>query len=221
MIAWISAGRSELAGALVDDALVDDVLPAGALVVAPAPVVVDAVGAVVVVVASSGSSAHAASATPAATAIAINLRLFTMLPLGPGTASPRRRPHPGSRGDQRSSSAITRSVGRPITARPPLTITGRCINSGWASRTRHDAVDGGHVVGRHAELGPALAAHEIGRRILELIEDRAQRGLVRRRVQVAHDVHVDAELLGRLQRLPGLRAAWVVVDRRLGHGRPP
>ena len=40
-------------------------------------------------------------------------------------------------------------------------------------------------------------------------------------VEVAHDVDVDAELLGDLHRLTGLRAAGVVVDRRVGHGVPP
>ena len=106
-----------------------------------------------------------------------------------------------------------------MTARSPLTITGRCISSGCAAgrpprRRRRD------VGRRDAELRPAVAAHEVGRRILELVDDRAQRRLVRRRVEVAHDVDVDAQLLGHLQRLPGLRAAGVVVDRRDRPWRP-
>jgi len=40
-------------------------------------------------------------------------------------------------------------------------------------------------------------------------------------VETTEYVVLDRHFLDRLQRLPGLRASGVVVDRRLGHGRPP
>ncbi len=82
------------------------------------------------------------------------------------------------------------------------------------------AVDGRDVGGAHAKVRPVVPADQVRGIVLELADDRPQGLGVRRRVEVADDVDVDAELVDDLHRLAGLRAPGVVVDRHLGHDSP-
>ena len=82
-----------------------------------------------------------------------------------------------------------------------VTSSGRCSSSGWRTSTSTTPSGGGHVVGRDPEVLPAVAAHEIGGRILQLGDDRSQRGGVGRGLEVADDVDLDAELVGDAHRL--------------------
>ena len=87
----------------------------------------------------------------------------------------------------------------------------------------HEQVDdllvGARVVLGEPELLPQrVATDEVGGRILELRDDRPQRLRVRRRLDVEHDVDVDAQLLRNAHGIATAPSVRVVVDRDRGHG---
>ena len=87
------------------------------------------------------------------------------------------------------------------------------LDCGQGPNLLDEIVESGEIVLGQLELLPlAVAADERGRLVLELGDDGTKHVGVRRCLDVAHDVDLDAELFGNAHGIDGGVSMWVVED---------